>query len=486
MATSIRSALPSSCTLVIPGPEFNRQTLSRWSDILVQPPHAIVTPTNAADIIATIEYATRHKLRLIPAGGGRGSYVPITDNVIYLDLKNFDGFQLDEEKGEVQFGGGCISGPLLKGLAKRGYYTAAPNSNGVGMAGSLLGGLNHPLGGLHGMGIDMLRSITVIPFSAPNGGQVKPITLSKESKGEGQILFNAFRGAGHGLGVIISAMLEVHPLAHLNLDEGDKVWQRSLVFAPSALPTAIETYLSLQSSVPPEMNFFLGFMRAPPTAPLPGAPVILLSISFFGPSSAAEKATAITFSPDIVTQIINTTTTLTPFTNLHDALDPINRSGGYKELHGAMVHSISASSIEHAFASFLSFTNENPSRFGSSILFPASSTNKNEALAAKSPSTVRDFYNLRDRGIYVQVKTSYADENEKTTADLFAKEVHEVAREEDRKAGRKDRAFANNWVEGMEPLDMYTDEQIADIARVKKCWDGASVGWAPAVDSWKR
>lgn len=439
-----------------------------------------MVPTTIADIISTIKYAAAHSLKLVPSGGARGSFVPITHDVIYLDLRHFSSFTLSPERLEVTFGGGCISGPLLKGLAERGYYTAGPNSNGVGMTGAVLGGLNHPLGGLHGMGIDMVKSFEVIPFSMPEGQDLRPITVSRESQGEEKKLLEVLRGAGHGMGVVLSVTMDVFPITNLELDEGNKVWQRTLIFRPDALDTAIETYLTLQSDVPPQMNFFLGFMRAPPTAPRPGAIVILLSVSFFGPSEAAQQATEITFSKTVLSKTVNATTMLTPFSDIHNALDPINKPGGHKELHGAFIKSITASSLSRAFATFVSFTDNKPLRFGSSIIFPTSNTTKSESLAAEA-----DFYNPRDRGIYVQVKTSYPTIEDKGEADAFAKAVHEIAREEDRKVGKRDWAFANNLVEGMSFEDVYTGEQMAEIHRVHGIWDKGNVGWCPTVEKWR-
>ncbi|KAL1600563.1 hypothetical protein SLS60_006949 [Paraconiothyrium brasiliense] len=479
--TDVRSSLPSTCEITIPDPGSKPEEIfpNRWSHTLISNPYAIVTPSSISDIIATIQYATSQNLKLIPSGGARACFVPITPDVIYLDLRNFSSFHLDEERSEVSIGGGCISGPLLKGLAEKGYYTAAPNSNGVGMTGALLGGLNHPLGGLHGMGIDMVKSFTIVPFSMPDGGALKPVIVDRESVGEEKKLWDVLRGAGHGMGVVVSVTMDVFPIAKLDLDEGNKVWQRTLVFGLDALETAIEAYLTLQSDVPPEMNFFLGFMRAPPTAPRPGAPVVLLSISFFGPSKKAEKAAVITFSEEVLAKTVNATTTLTPFADIHNALDPLNKPGGFKELHGAFVKSITGSSLARVFNSFLSFTNDNPTRSGSSIIFPASNTAKSESLAAQG-----DFYNPRDRGIYVQIKTSYPTADGKIEADAFAKEVHGIAREGDRGFGRKDWAFANNMVEGMSLQDIYTPDQIREIHRVNHIWNKGNVGWCPTTEEW--
>lgn len=206
---------------------------------------------------------------------------------------------------------------------------------------------------------------------------------------------------------------------------------------------------------------------------------IILSTSFFGPSAAAEAAAAPTFSPAAVAASVNATTISTPFADIHNALDPINKPGGYKELHGGFLEEISTSSIEKVFAAYQSFTEGTPARFGTSILLVVFNTQGSQEQGAKVSVSGTDFVNTRERGVYVQVKTSYSEAGEKTEADTFAKQLYDFVREEDRKASRGDRAFANNWVAGMKVDEVYGEDQIKEIQAVRKIWDGNSVGWAP-------
>jgi hypothetical protein len=63
-------------------------------------------------------------------------------------------------------------------------------------------------------------------------------------------------------------------------------------------------------------------------------------------------------------------------------------------------------------------------------------------------------YNARDREVYVQVKTSYLGAQGKGDGENFVSNVHGIAREEDRKGVRRDWAFANNLVEGVNLEDV--------------------------------
>lgn len=95
--------------------------ISRWSSTGVAPPHSIVTPTTAEDIIAVIQFARLNKLKIIPAGGGHSPFTPITNDTIYLSMTKFKNIKLDETSGDVTFGGGVLTGEVLKHLGHRGW-----------------------------------------------------------------------------------------------------------------------------------------------------------------------------------------------------------------------------------------------------------------------------------------------------------------------------------------------------------------------------
>lgn len=479
-ASRIDDALPQTCAVTVPSPNSNiHDIIPRWSDAGLALPYAAATPSNDNDIIETIKFATTHNLNIVPAAGGHGSFVPIDSRTIYMDLKKFNSIDLDEERGEVTVGGGCITGPLIKALAAKGWYTCTPNSNAVGVVGSLLGGLNHSVNGLHGIGVDFVRSFALIPFSSPGGGiPSQALVLSMESSGEEKKLFNVIRGAGHGLGIITSLTLKAYRISSLSLTEG-KIWTRRLIFPPPALPTAISTYLSI---IPlPELTAVLGFLRAPPTAPVPVAPMIMLALSYFGPKEDAERICAASFDEAVAGKAVSATTAMIEWGTMNDGFEPLNRHGGFKEYHSAFVQSMKEDSIQRAFAAWVDFTSKDiKSRDGSYIVIGASNNNASLANAGNE-----SYFSARDRGIFVQVSPWYAEGKEKAEADAFGRSVVDALREKDKDGGRRSFGFANNWSSGQDVKEVFTEEQIEEIKRVKGLWDKANVGWSPVVDGWQ-
>lgn len=101
--------------------------LSRWSNTEVSPNGcaAIVVPSTEEDIVAVVKFATNNGFKVLPTAGKHGSYLPINEQSIYLDLNNFKDIALDTEVGCVKIGGGVLGGELCGALAEEGWYSSA-------------------------------------------------------------------------------------------------------------------------------------------------------------------------------------------------------------------------------------------------------------------------------------------------------------------------------------------------------------------------
>ena len=118
------AALPSGTEIHFPSSDQQAQEiLNRWSDTGIKTPFAIVVPTREADIVAAVKFAATEHLQVVCGGGGRGCYVSVGSQILYLDLKRFNSIRLDNEKGTVCIGGGATAGAVSKACAAQGRYT---------------------------------------------------------------------------------------------------------------------------------------------------------------------------------------------------------------------------------------------------------------------------------------------------------------------------------------------------------------------------
>lgn len=100
--------------------------ISRWSNIglSLNGCATIVVPSTEEDIISVVKFAAGNRLKVLPTAGKHGSFLPINERSIYLDMKMFDTVELDERSDCVKIGGGVVAGRMCSALAEQGWYTS--------------------------------------------------------------------------------------------------------------------------------------------------------------------------------------------------------------------------------------------------------------------------------------------------------------------------------------------------------------------------
>jgi hypothetical protein len=428
-----------------------------------------------------LQYATNNTLKVIPAAGAHGSFVPIDQGSLYLDLRRFDCIDLNEEAGTVTFQGGVITRDLLRTLGERGFYASVPNSNAVGMAGFCLGGGSSVFNGLHGLAIDQILEISLVTADGTQR-KVRPISYAEDLD-----LYHVLCGAGFGFGVITSITIRAWRISKLQMNE-NKIWTRRLIFPPSEISKAAELFTQY---VNPESRLVavLVFMRAPPTAPRPGAPMIMVNISYFGPAADAEKAAVATFDERFTSHAIIAKTGSQAIETMNNAYDPLNRHGDFKEQYSAWCSTVPSQTIVTAYERWIALGERTPEAKGGSVLvFAAKGT---QALIEHDREGKKFFPRvLRDRSVFVQAvpwwTASTADEAARSWA---VKTMSLVNAPQHRDAGRKgtsreDRvtAFAANLSKGLNINTIYLPQQIEQIKRLKGILDPENLFWNPVVD----
>jgi FAD/FMN-containing dehydrogenase len=100
--------------------------ISRWSNTGLSPNGCavIIVPSTEEDIISVVKFAAENNLKVLPTAGKHGSFLPVNERSIYLDLTMFDTVELDEKLGCVNIGGGVVAGRMSSALAEQGWYTS--------------------------------------------------------------------------------------------------------------------------------------------------------------------------------------------------------------------------------------------------------------------------------------------------------------------------------------------------------------------------
>lgn len=447
--------------------------LSRWSESHVLHPAIIIVPRTEQDILSAILFARRNNLRVLVASGGHGASVPVDPRTLYLDMKSFKTVDVHPGEQTVEVGGGVLTGELIRELSSRGFYTGVVNSNAVGVVGALLGGGNTSQNGLLGWASDNVLSFRIITAEAAS-----PLQVSSSSASPDELsLFHALCGAGHGLGVITSVTLRVYPVSNLDVtDGGPSVWTRTLVLPPSAIDLAAKALLSLQPP-PKPMNIILGFARSP----VNGSPVLILTSTYYGPSSEAEPqaTSAGLFSPLLLSLALQSSTTLTPLSQINDAVEPVNTPGGYKTMVASRIRSLSPETTTLLFNLWLSTTENHPLSRRSTVFLH----NFNPEKLIQGGETAHPsrglFVEARDRGLSAIFSATCQDEATSRALEPYLDEMLSLSRRDDDPAVDPPRGFPNAMKRGADLGELFVDETLEELARVKKRWDPEGLFWSP-------
>ncbi|OAA54588.1 FAD binding domain protein [Niveomyces insectorum RCEF 264] len=443
--------------------------VKRWSNAHIAPPKVVVVPNTEDDVVVALRYAQNHKLRVVVAGGGHAPFVPVSQETLYLDMRHFKSISLDKEASTVTVGGGVLVGELLPALTAQGFYTTLPYANSVGVVGSVMGGGNNPFNSLHGFVVDNVERAHIITASDGATHDISP----SSSDGDERALFAALCGAGFGLGVVTSLTLRVYPLSALTLDEGDKVWQRRVIFQGAAVRDAARALLSLLPVRGP-LAVALLYRRNPQT----GAPIAVLVVHYFGPFAEAEKSDAarVLRAPEVTQKAVMAITAGVTVTEINALGKDAEARGGAKMLDSTFASSLDEDTIVALFENYVAFTDGRPDTWKSSASIAAWDTTKTIEMGSLKKKK-GDFFQPRDRGLLlIQVSWSEKSEREEELKLHLADMRNIFLRGQSGPVMR----FANNLSLPADLKEFYSADQIQELQKIKQRWDPTGLLWSPA------
>lgn len=149
----------------------------------------------------TVKFAVR--------GGGHAMAPGYSSTTgIHISLSHFDQVIYDEETSNVEVGAGCLWDQVYSSLAEqveRRNVIGGSASQGVGVAGWLLGGGYSLKSNRYGLGIDNIVAYEIV---LPDGS-IKWVTIDSD-----KLLFNALRGGGNNFGIVTRFVLKTYRQEH--------------------------------------------------------------------------------------------------------------------------------------------------------------------------------------------------------------------------------------------------------------------------------
>lgn len=427
----------------------------------------IVKPNCEEDIVDALVFAKQENLTVLTTNGGRAPFVVITSNTLYLDMGNFNQVSVDTSLGTVRVGGGASTDDVIARTTAEGFYTLWPNSNAVGYVGCLLGGGSDTMNGLHGFMVDAVESMQVITAEGLK------LEVSPSSTGQERILFNALCGAGFGLAVVTAVTMKAFPISSLNLTN-DCIWTRRVTLPATAVDIAAQVFSNTRE-LPPPLHLTMVCVRAPPNAPAPGSPLIIITVNYFGPSHEGEQASSFLFEQELLDKALNAETELVPFASANAPLKPLSANHGHKGFSSTFLQNTDSQTIQAAVEKWLELGNEYRDAYPTTLIFNKWNSEVIDRNGQEEAGHAKFF---EHRGFKMVAFTMRWCVNETTVQALddFGDEFLRIMRRNEQGPYH---CIANNQRPGMNLEEVLSKERLEELKHVKFTWDPTHIVWSP-------
>jgi FAD/FMN-containing dehydrogenase len=252
-----------------------------WNAMIDRRPAAIARCLGAGDIVAALEFAREHGLRVsIKAGGHNISGLAVCDGGLTIDLSPMRGVFVDPRARLARAQAGCLLGDVDRETQMHGLAAVLGFVSATGIAGLTVGGGFGYLTRRFGWTCDNLRSMEVVTAAG---------RLVTASRHENEDLFWGLRGGGGNFGIVSSFEYELHAV-------GPEIVGGAIAWPAERAAEVMELYERTARAAAPEFACVLAMRLAPP-APwidpgMHGKPIVALFVCHTGPIADAERAVA--------------------------------------------------------------------------------------------------------------------------------------------------------------------------------------------------
>ena len=178
-------------------------------------PDFVIHPETTEQVLAAVKLANRHKMPLVPRGGGTGMWggaIPANGGIV-LDMRKMDRvIDLDEEKRTVRVQAGVLVRDLANYLGKRGFFVAdKPESWFSATVGARTqgSGTGYYYNSRYGRSVDQVLCLEVV---LPAGEVIRTGSPKVYDPASGYDLTRLFSNAEGTLGIITEVTFRIYRL----------------------------------------------------------------------------------------------------------------------------------------------------------------------------------------------------------------------------------------------------------------------------------
>ena len=220
-----------------------------------QRPEAMVFPADEDDVVAIVDHARRHGLRIAPqATAHNAGPLGELDGTIVVQTSDLLDVAIDPIARRVRVGSGVKWEKVTPGLSNQGLAGLHGSSPDVGVAGYSLGGGMGWLARKYGLQANSVTALEVVTAD----GVFRRVTAQNEPD-----LFWALRGGNGNFGVVTAIEFSVYPV--------EELYAGALFFPVEQASEVLHAWRELLPTFPDELMTWANILHFPPLPELPEA-----------------------------------------------------------------------------------------------------------------------------------------------------------------------------------------------------------------------
>jgi FAD/FMN-containing dehydrogenase len=239
--------------VVLPGdPDFAGATQA-FNLLVDQRPVAVAFPVDERDVVAVVDFAREHGLRVAPQSTGHNAGpLGSLDGTLLVNVSELSEITIDVSAHRVRVGAGVRWEQVVPLLSDVGFAALHGSSPDVGIAGYSLGGGMGWLARRHGL---QANAVTAIELVTADGCLVRTDPVHEPD------LFWALRGGGGNFGVVTAIEFAVVPVG--------EVYAGALFFPFARTRDVLHAWTAMLPGLPDELMTWTTILHFPDVPDVP-------------------------------------------------------------------------------------------------------------------------------------------------------------------------------------------------------------------------
>jgi FAD binding domain/Berberine and berberine like len=251
-----------------------------WNLAVDQRPAAVATPESADDVVAVVEIAREHGLRVAPQGTGHSAAprAPLEGSVL-VDTSRMHAVEIDPERRRARLQAGARWQHVAGAAAEHGLAGLSGSAPNICVTGYALGGGAGWMIRRYGLAANSIRAAEVVTADG---------RIVRADSGSEPDLFWALRGGGGSFGVVTALELGLFPVAEL--------YAGVLFWPQERAAEVVGAWREWTADVPEQMSSLGRLLNVPPLEeipePLRGRSFVVVEAAWLGDEAGGSEQLA--------------------------------------------------------------------------------------------------------------------------------------------------------------------------------------------------